>query len=1021
METQLWNPPRYPIETDLTFYGLSHKEGAEINEQQQSCFELIDQLFVNDAIKKGIHVFISESHENNLPSHFNPYRVAKRVNLILVEEGLDPACEEKTHRTIETVIRILGEGGFNLVHASGDFHKLFPDHEYPSPPLEFIRKLSAAKKFFKKWFSRKAKVVSRKSLERSSKFIRCQEQFMSNSWSDSEHEAMQTTKAEVDEALAVIPDEEQQSIVNATKVVVRANPPIDVLKDLPAHQPVVKLNTETAIWNILRVHERAITLGNTDPNEIFKIWKGYRDIVISDEEYVTISCTHLSHDWIEIELKNPGSEVSEVKTERIPISFDLHEAIQRINDREHIIKKLKALSDEDYDFTISPIFEEDAIWTEIMKFGNGEERYTLEQYMNEQKDLLTTTNKKWLRPGSSLSRGLRDSRAWVEKTHNAIKKRIQRQASLKRQLEILIKRDSNVVRIFGNEAEVERLKRAIESNSIIQTKEHLNQELFNKAERRYQKLSETLELIRDERERHSEAQSHVEQNPIPDKVKQMVKREGTQKENQALDDVEAFKEVVSNEERISKSVYEVYLSLWEEVQELPEKIAEETKIGAFIKSKAPQAIENLEIRGKNEGSKRAVEFFERFIRENIKRATLANLFEGVATIHEAFGISSPTYRIGMDNAEAAYGKLISALPYKLEIGTAPVNSAYAVRTLLNYTKQNTKFHDRKGQRSERIDDDQFHIHVCSSPEHSSVLKTIPIPHSIFGNETKPNALVCLPGSKGQMIKDNQSGFICGQCIDNNLYTLLGRDSFQTEMGWRIYLASLVRQAKTPPKIDRSQVFPPALGEALKTKPSNPNTSTNQLRDQLQTQISGIEKLDTEILGEGAELKRERFAKEYDKILAHPKIISIDMESERIIVTTKTLYCRDPRTDIVHKIGRFRIKFSTHYDPEKGIKSQIKWENLDGTVNGRYAPHIDSDEIACLGSAKKIFINLLSAQQYYPLILEAIRFVESVNVSDSWGEDIDDWPEEDEDIWGSDDEEEDDGLDDIWDEDDDDLF
>ncbi|MEI6118427.1 MAG: hypothetical protein WCP92_04230 [bacterium] len=127
--------------------------------------------------------------------------------------------------------------------------------------------------------------------------------------------------------------------------------------------------------------------------------------------------------------------------------------------------------------------------------------------------------------------------------------------------------------------------------------------------------------------------------------------------------------------------------------------------------------------------------------------------------------------------------------------------------------------------------------------------------------------------------------------------------------------------------------------------------------------------------------------EFDKLLQIPKVMNVITEAGGLVhVYTDTLYCTDPRTNLVHEIGKFKISVNT---------SGVKWENLtrqvDAYEDGQMAPHIWKEGNACLGNMEHIFPELIANYEYSVVIQLAIQFVESVNVDDSAGKHIDKWP------------------------------
>jgi len=129
-------------------------------------------------------------------------------------------------------------------------------------------------------------------------------------------------------------------------------------------------------------------------------------------------------------------------------------------------------------------------------------------------------------------------------------------------------------------------------------------------------------------------------------------------------------------------------------------------------------------------------------------------------------------------------------------------------------------------------------------------------------------------------------------------------------------------------------------------------------------------------------QRLALACEQIKTLEH--VQQVESTATAILVFTDTLYCTDPRNDVVHEIGKFRIEL-----PLAGNK--ICWFNLDRQVHNFHAPHISGSGGACLGNMSSVFPGLLAAREFYAAADLAIAFVQSVNTNDGWGCHISDWP------------------------------
>jgi len=159
-----------------------------------------------------------------------------------------------------------------------------------------------------------------------------------------------------------------------------------------------------------------------------------------------------------------------------------------------------------------------------------------------------------------------------------------------------------------------------------------------------------------------------------------------------------------------------------------------------------------------------------------------------------------------------------------------------------------------------------------------------------------------------------------------------------------------------------------------------------LVSQLQRDLTAAVALQQRIQEKSAAANVSPLGLEYDRLLAVEHVQRVEVRSRGIHVFTDTLYCTDPRDNVVHEIGKFRIELSLD-----GYDSCVRWFNLERQVNGFQAPHVKSTGNACLGNMKDLLPQLIGKREFAVATTMAIAFVESVNVNDGWGKHIDLWP------------------------------
>jgi len=134
--------------------------------------------------------------------------------------------------------------------------------------------------------------------------------------------------------------------------------------------------------------------------------------------------------------------------------------------------------------------------------------------------------------------------------------------------------------------------------------------------------------------------------------------------------------------------------------------------------------------------------------------------------------------------------------------------------------------------------------------------------------------------------------------------------------------------------------------------------------------------------------QEMLAEEFDRLMELASVVNVVVVPGWLTVETSVLFCRDPRTDILHEIGAFDI----HIPTEAG---DIRWYNRDRKVHAHsadmQAPHVFKDGSACLGNVKDLFPKLIARRDFSTAVQVAIAFIESVNVDDQAGQFVNCWP------------------------------
>lgn len=133
--------------------------------------------------------------------------------------------------------------------------------------------------------------------------------------------------------------------------------------------------------------------------------------------------------------------------------------------------------------------------------------------------------------------------------------------------------------------------------------------------------------------------------------------------------------------------------------------------------------------------------------------------------------------------------------------------------------------------------------------------------------------------------------------------------------------------------------------------------------------------------------------EFQRIISHPQVEEVEIDSISVTITvfTTVIYCRNPDTNIIHELGKFRIVIPMW-------EGEILWINRTRSVRIpakswiMQAPHVLTDTgNACLGTYHGLFAELLANYEYAAVVSMAITFLESVDPDDSAGRYITKFP------------------------------
>lgn len=135
--------------------------------------------------------------------------------------------------------------------------------------------------------------------------------------------------------------------------------------------------------------------------------------------------------------------------------------------------------------------------------------------------------------------------------------------------------------------------------------------------------------------------------------------------------------------------------------------------------------------------------------------------------------------------------------------------------------------------------------------------------------------------------------------------------------------------------------------------------------------------------------KQRFADEYDRLIAVDKVKAVRVTNGALLVFTDTLVAENPKNGKRHELGSYMIIIRTD-----GVDDGVKWFNSTRRVRtvqpGMNAPRVYPDGTACIDEIKETLLELIAQFEFATVAELAIQFVETVG-EDELSKYIDKWP------------------------------
>lgn len=136
---------------------------------------------------------------------------------------------------------------------------------------------------------------------------------------------------------------------------------------------------------------------------------------------------------------------------------------------------------------------------------------------------------------------------------------------------------------------------------------------------------------------------------------------------------------------------------------------------------------------------------------------------------------------------------------------------------------------------------------------------------------------------------------------------------------------------------------------------------------------------------------EKFGEEFDQYFSNKLILGVVVTQDCIEIFTDTLYCEDPRTHILHELGKFKIVIYTSPEQLGNIRAFNMTRTVSGYYSNQHAGHVDNYGRPCFGNAGQIVADLCASRDMFTLANYMIAYLQSVNVDDGAGNWIKSFP------------------------------
>lgn len=170
----------------------------------------------------------------------------------------------------------------------------------------------------------------------------------------------------------------------------------------------------------------------------------------------------------------------------------------------------------------------------------------------------------------------------------------------------------------------------------------------------------------------------------------------------------------------------------------------------------------------------------------------------------------------------------------------------------------------------------------------------------------------------------------------------------------------------------------------------------EVRDYRAAYMRRIEKLEN-LLSTKFIIDKEKYLEkikdQMTKIINHNKVEKIEIQNDVLHIFTKKLYMYEPIREKRYYLGCMDIAIRLNES------KNIKIYNIDNKRNALWEnsnhPHVDNYGYACFGNIDCQLVEYQNENNYYPLFITILNFLQTANIDDEAGKWITKWDEVDE--------------------------